>query len=343
VVGPHAPVQKGADSRGRLTGGSAAAAKEQSRTVDVEFTVNPPEPPFGYALNISIMPEYISSREASRRLGISPSVLGMLTGSFVIDPTRTDIGLNLKKNGEFQLLEYARAVVSHGGGNGSGGGGMPEPGKVGGKTSSIWGSGDTVQIVGSVDASGNTGGVSGPGGDGFNSSTGYSSWEYSEKALELIEEYRRQFPIIFINLQSLSHQKKYTAKEVFGASGSGEAEVDKVITWMKNQPFFHLARSPLTSSCISRCVADEYYDENYLATTYILSCLMCYVTQQTIQNHMSCYALLSFHICICLSRNSYSLCATKGWYSRYRASSRCPNQRSGLGGRDWRPSSPEGD
>ena len=49
VVGPHGPLLKGADSRGHLLA-EQKRKKKQSRTVDVEFTVNPPEPPLGYAL-----------------------------------------------------------------------------------------------------------------------------------------------------------------------------------------------------------------------------------------------------------------------------------------------------
>ena len=272
VVGPHGPLQKGADSRGHLAA-EQKKKKEQSRTVDVEFTVNPPEPPFGYALNISIMDEYVSSREASRRLGINPSVLGMITGSLVLDPIRQDIGLNLKKNGEFQLLEYARAVMSKAPMPAAG---FPEPGKVGGTPSSVWTSGDTVQIVGSLDSLGSTAGAGGGNADGFSTAAGFTSWEYSEKALELIEEYRRQFPIIFIQLQQLSSQRRFTAKDIFGdVPGSGEAEVDKVLTWMKSQPFYHLARSPLSTSCISRLVTTGYLiiGYSYCSTLAVFPCM----------------------------------------------------------------------
>mmetsp|Transcript_20065 Transcript_20065/g.28834 ORF Transcript_20065/g.28834 Transcript_20065/m.28834 type:complete len:1503 (+) Transcript_20065:75-4583(+) len=235
IVGPHGPQQRT----------RAKPVADAPRVVDVEFTVDPPEPPFGYALNISIRDEYFSSRDTCRRVGLTPSILGMISGALFVDPPRADIGLNLKKNGEYQLLEYVRAVTVSDKDSKS----LPELGKIGGRGTNCWGSGDTVQIVGSVDS------TSGGGEDSevFSSPAGYTTWEYSEKAIDLIMAYKQEFPNLFQKLQSLQNQRKYSAKDLFGVSGQeAEAMLDKVQLWIKSQPTHSLPRSPLSTISMSK-------------------------------------------------------------------------------------------
>jgi hypothetical protein len=245
VVGPHGMIQKSSESRPRLSNlQNSAPRAEGPRVVDVEFTVYPPEPPFGYALNVSIKEEYYSSREVSRRLGINTSNLGLICGNLVLEPQRVDLGLNLKKNGEYQLLEYARAVIHSSNSHSSS---LPKPGVPGQAVKTCWNSGDTVRIIGS------TGPSESNNEDTFHGSTGQVTWEYSEKTIELIEDYMAAFPILFSKLQSLPNQRKYSAFDLFGLSGAAaDKELERLSTWMKSKPFFAMPRSPLTTTSMSR-------------------------------------------------------------------------------------------
>ena len=38
-------------------------------------------------------------------------VFGRIVSSIIVDPGRVDLGLNLKQNGRYQLLEYSRSVT----------------------------------------------------------------------------------------------------------------------------------------------------------------------------------------------------------------------------------------
>jgi hypothetical protein len=246
IIGPHRPLQKSAESRGRLGDDlkTSPSPQEGPRVVDVEFTMYPPEPPFGYALNVSIKEEYFSSREVSRRLGLSTSNLGLICGSLFLDPPRVDIGLNLKKNGEYQLLEYARGIVVSPPSSST----LPQPGVPGKPVKNCWNSGDTVRIIGSTSPSDSSGG-----GESFQSSSGQVVWEYSEKTIELIQDYMTAFPLLFSRLQTLPNQRKYSAFDLFGLSGAqADAELDRLMTWMKAQPFYLQPRSPLTTTSMSK-------------------------------------------------------------------------------------------
>jgi hypothetical protein len=251
VIGPHRPLQKSTESRSRLGEDLKTSSPQQGpRVVDVEFTMYPPEPPFGYALNVSVKEEYFSSREVSRRLGLSTSNLGLICGSLFLDPPRVDVGLNLKKNGEYQLLEYARGIVMSPPSSS-----LPQPGVPGNSAKNCWNSGDTVRIIGSTSPSDSSGG----GGESFQSSSGQVVWEYSEKTIELIQDYMTAFPLLFSRLQSLPNQRKYSAFDLFGLSGAqADAELDRLMTWMKAQPFYLQPRSPLTTTSMSKYALLSY-------------------------------------------------------------------------------------
>ena len=69
-----------------------------------------PEPPFANALANAIRDEFYSTRDICELLNITPSLLGKLVGSVLVhfnDPihgaTKVDIGLDLKRNGAYQL------------------------------------------------------------------------------------------------------------------------------------------------------------------------------------------------------------------------------------------------
>ena len=240
VMGPHKEIVAG--ERDSL-GSNSVQQTGKARTVDVEFTVHPPEPPFGYALNISISDEYLSSREVCKLLGITPSILGTIVGGlFLSEPRGADIGLDLKKNHEYQLLGYCRQVAA---GTYKGSKGPTKP-KL-----SAWGTGDTVQIIGSA--------VEERDNKDEDNATGGVQWEYSDKTVQLVSDYMQAFPVLFRNLQRLPNQRRYTVQELFGTSGGaddgyaeGVAVLDRVMLWMKQQPYFHQPRSPFTTLTMSK-------------------------------------------------------------------------------------------
>ena len=254
VVGPHGPIMNSSQSRPRLNNlqnDNSQNLSSRSRVVDVEFTVYPSEPPFGYALNVSVKEEYFSTREICRQLGITPSVLGLICGSLYVDPFRADIGLNLKKNGEYQLLEYARGIIISNPTNNS----LPQPGIPGKERQTCWNSGDTIRIIGSSTPSLDNNQSNNIDDEKNQKSSGSSQtiWEYSEKAIDLIRDYMTAFPTLFSRLQSLTNQRKYSASDLFGLTGAeAEKELDRLQTWMKSQPFYLLPRSPLTTTSMSK-------------------------------------------------------------------------------------------
>ena len=193
-----------------------------------------------------------------------------------VEPGRHDFGLNFKKNGQYCLLGYIRKVVdtyggrgnnnydnkngnNNGNGNGNNGSGNNngnEKDKLPPKIISAWGTGDSVQVVGSTNSDKNVQAES-------------VQWEYSSKALSLLLEYQSKFPLMFERLDSLPHQMKYQAEELFcqgpGSGGRDGGKLDytkraavataackDVNDWMKAQPFFSMARTPLSTISLSK-------------------------------------------------------------------------------------------
>ena len=222
VVGPHTP--EDSDLNPSLKD-KAAVTKKQRRVVDVEFTVLPPEPPFGYSIATSVTDVYYTSKDVCQMTGISPSLLGKVVGSIFIDNAdRHDIGLNLKRNGVYQLLGYVRKVdVSN----------SARP--------SVWGKVDSVQIIGSIQQQDK---------DGEAESGDTCNWEYSTKVVSLVKEYKSKFPQLFSNLQKLAHAKRYTPTDLFGKGG--DKQIALLFEWMKAQPFFNRQRTPLTTTSLSK-------------------------------------------------------------------------------------------
>lgn len=118
--------------------GKKPKSKSNPRRVDVRFNPMFPEPPFGYAIAASMKDKYFSSKELCSRLKISPNMLGMgalsccfcflfwvfigfyafvgkIVGSVLVEHggEKYDLGLNLKRNGQYQLLGYARGRQGH--------------------------------------------------------------------------------------------------------------------------------------------------------------------------------------------------------------------------------------
>ena len=220
----------------------------------------------------SIKEEYFPSRDVCKSLRISPSLLGKIVGMVLVEPGRHDFGLNFKKNGQYCLLGYVRKVADtydnkrnynnnqNNNNNGSSSGSSSSNGShdVEEKRTKIdnpWGAGDSVQVVGSVNTERLAQAES-------------AQWEYSAKALALLLEYKSKFPLMFERFDNLPHQMKYQASDIFcppGMKGEGaqrsafaETAAKEVEDWMKSQPFFSMARTPLATISLSKLVKDNY-------------------------------------------------------------------------------------
>ena len=211
----------------------------------------------------SIQEEYFPSRDVCKSLRISPSLLGKIVGMVLVEPGRHDFGLNFKKNGQYCLLGYVRKVVdtygnkknyndnqnNYNNNNTRDNNGNLEKEEKKPKIESAWGTGDSVQVVGSVNTERLAQAES-------------VQWEYSAKALALLLEYKTKFPLMFERFETLPHQMKYQASDIFcplGMKGDStqrsafaESAAKEVNEWMKSQPFFNMARTPLSTISLSK-------------------------------------------------------------------------------------------
>ena len=203
--------------------------KTTKRMVNVEFLFpDSDEPQFGHAILKSVREEYYSSRDICKSLKMNPDVLGKMVGSIIIEPGGHDLGLNLKRNGQYQLLGYVRKVDINNGSGGSGGG-------------NVWKQPENVTLVGSSDSSGPLNVIN----DNVN-----SFWEYSDKAVALISDYLTKFSSLWYNLSKLPHKVKYSGAELLGSNHA--KVVEEIMSWMKSQPFFNMPRTLLTTSSMSK-------------------------------------------------------------------------------------------
>lgn len=239
VVGPHVlgAAKKGAKNT------IQQQKKKQPKTVDVEFDIPLPEPPFGYSIAHTIQDEYYSSRELCQMLQISPSVFGKLVGSIRIEPGRYDVGLNLKRNGMYQLLGYARKIEKDNEES------MKNTGKGSKKqvnnvpSRKVWQGVESLHIIG-MDAMDSTEQAN----KAMEQDVIY--WEYSKHTASLICEYKSRFPGLFQQLESLPHAPVYNTVELLGKGG--EQVVNKIMEWMKEQSFFAAPRTPFSTASLSK-------------------------------------------------------------------------------------------
>lgn len=163
--------------------------------------------------------------ESAASLQVSPSVLGKLVGSIKVDIDRSDIGLNLKRNGQYQLLGYAHRIdFTEGSDN----------------KRKVWTGSDTIQIVGTVTEASEQAAAEADG----------SYWEYSARAAALIFDYRARFTKLFYALERLPHQSVYPADQLF--DGDGKNQVAEVSSWLAAQPFFKMPRTPFTTTSLCK-------------------------------------------------------------------------------------------
>jgi hypothetical protein len=198
------------------------------KKVGVKVLTMPPEVPFGLALARSINESFVSSADAGRILKINPLIFGRITSSLTFFQGNYDIGLNLKSNEGLCVAGYTREKKES---------------TFKGKNShqeekKAWDSGDSLLVIGSVRALGDNK-------DKESAIRERIQWEYTPKAIRLINEYRQRFPQLFSALAKLPSEKKYDAQKVFGPNW---VEVmPQIRDWLNKNDSATLPRVPIST------------------------------------------------------------------------------------------------
>jgi 5'-3' exoribonuclease 1 len=227
VVGPH--TNDDIDHPRKL---KSKSNSESKRVVDVEFLIPPQDTnSFGYAISNSIKDIYYQSKDVCKQLQISPAIMGKIIGSILVESPKGDatydLGLNLKRNGQYQLLGFCRKIE------------INQPLKTG----NIWANADTVKIIGNLVED-----------EDVMQEKEQVNWEFSTKAIALLIDYKAKFPILFNKLSIVEHKKKYSTDELLGNNkpGHGVKVADTIMEWMKAQPFFNQLRTTFSTSSVSK-------------------------------------------------------------------------------------------
>lgn len=196
------------------------------KTIGVKVKTTPAEIPFGLAIARSVYESYISSSDAARILKIHPGLFGKITGILMFEPGKYDLGLNLKSSEGLcvagftrQKKEKARSVKDE---------------------KKAWDSGDSVLVIGSERTVA----------DGNERSEERIVWEYTPKAIRLVNEYRQKFPQLFAALVRMPNEKKYDATKVFGPNGADWLPV--VREWLNSVESSKLPRTPISTDTMSK-------------------------------------------------------------------------------------------
>jgi 5'-3' exoribonuclease 1 len=197
------------------------------KKVGVKVQIMPPEIPFGLALARSVYESYISSVDASRILKLNPGIFGKITGSLFFEPGKYDLGLNLKSSDGLCAAGYVRQKREK------------ESTSIG-NDKKAWDSGDSLLVIGS-------GGTS-EANDG--KSEERIQWEYTPKAIRLINEYREKFPQLFQALIRNPNERRYDASKVFGPNGADWLPV--IREWLNNVESAKLPRTPVSTDTMSQ-------------------------------------------------------------------------------------------
>lgn len=193
------------------------------KNVAVNVSVVPPEKPFGLAIAKSMEVQYVSSQDAAKALKLHPGVFGKITGRLQFEQGRYDLGLNLKGDG-LCVVGYTRKKVDN-------------PSLKGKTKKTPWAAGDAIRIVGSQALDD----------DGDEQEKIY--WEYSRKAIHLVDSYRNKFPKLFSSLGKMPSEKRYNANKVFGSNG--ESVLPTVREWLNSLETAKLPRTPVSTYALT--------------------------------------------------------------------------------------------
>ena len=196
----------------------------KKKMVGVKVNAVPVEIPFGLALARTVQESYISSSDAARILKIHPGLLGKITGRLPFAQGRYDLGLTLKSADGLCVVGYTRKRLVANNVNDSK------------KINDAWLAGDSLRVVGSKN-------------DDGDQSEERIQWEYTPKAIRLIEAYRTRFPQLFSGIAKIPNEKKYDANSVFGPNG--ESWLPVIREWLNQLPSSKLPRSPVTTQSMS--------------------------------------------------------------------------------------------
>ena len=203
----------------------------EAKKVGVKVLTMPPEIPFGLALARSVYESYISSSDAARILKLHPSLFGKITGSLFFEPGKYDLGLNLKSGNGLCVAGFTRQKKEK---DQSGRGANKKAEKK------AWGAGDSLLVIGSKR-------TQAADGDKVEERI---QWEYTPKAIRLINEYRQKFPQLFTALVRMPNEKKYDATKVFGPNGADWLPM--IREWLNNVESARLPRTPITTDTMSQ-------------------------------------------------------------------------------------------
>lgn len=197
------------------------------KSVGVKVEVIPAELPFGLAIARSVRESHISSSDAAKILKMNPGLFGKVTGRLQFEQGRYDLGLNLKSSDGMCVVGYTRKKWEP----------QSDLGKKGASLNNAWMAGDSLLVVGSSRNQ-----IEEDREDRI-------QWEYTPKAIRLVEDYRREFPQLFANIAKKPNEKKYDANKIFGSKG--EAWLPVIREWLDKHETAKMPRTPVSTQSMS--------------------------------------------------------------------------------------------
>ena len=213
-------------TKGKYRGckGTVLAVADDKKSVAVKVETLPPEIPFGLAIAKSVQESFVSSYDAARILKMNPGVLGKITSCLSFQQGRYDLGLNLKNARDGTcVIGYTRKKVDH-----------SQSGK---NNADMCAAGDALLVIGSN------------ANEDDDDKDERIQWEYTPKAIRLIELYRKNFPQLFTQLAKMPNEKRYDANAVFGPNG--EAWLPVIREWLNGIETAKLPRTPISTESMS--------------------------------------------------------------------------------------------
>ena len=203
----------------------------EGKKVGVKVSTMPPEVPFGLALARSVYESYISSGDAARILKLHPGLFGKITGSIIFGPGNYDLGLNLKSGDGLCVAGFTRQKRER----------SPKGKQQTKSEKKAWDTGDSLLVIGSARATA---------GNNDEKPEERIQWEFTPKAIRLVNEYRQKFPQLFTALVRLPNERKYDATKIFGPNGADWLPV--IREWLNNVESAKLPRTPISTDNMSQ-------------------------------------------------------------------------------------------